>query len=328
MDGRGRRATLVPGGRYSWRVRRAALGLAVTLGCSGGTGTSGGGAITLGQADSTGRAGTESTAAATGVAATTADDSSDGPGATSTTGETSSTGGSDDTTTTGANVGPDYLLSIDDQGVVARLLRVDTNTGIGDELCLLEPNLNYNSLAFSRDGVLYAHSVIATAIDRVDPCTCETIRIVEGLTGNVQLTADEANGLYGLDLTADELVQINPSTGAVTLVGAVGQDFTSLGIAYSDVLGGVYAVNGETDELWTIDTGTGAAISSIAIGLDFGAVGLDYHPGQDVLYACTSDATLYTVQPRTGDTQPVGVIGGAICDNIAAPWRAIACVDP
>ena len=54
---------------------------------------------------------------------------------------------------------------------------------------------------------------------------------------------------------------------------------------------------------------------------------MDSHHGQDVLYACTSDTTLYTIVPELGDAQPVGMIGGAICDNIAAPWGAIACID-
>lgn len=49
---------------------------------------------------------------------------------------------------------------IDDQGgAVARLLRVDAETGVGSELCLLEAGENYNSLAFSRENVLHARAM-------------------------------------------------------------------------------------------------------------------------------------------------------------------------
>lgn len=253
----------------------------------------------------------------------TGDDDDDATGGS----DESTTGPGDDTTTGSATTGPDYLLSIDDQGVVARLLKVDTTTGEGSEQCLLTAGLNYNSLAFARDGVLFAHSVIDMAIDRVDPCTCDTVRIASELPGNLQLSADGGTGLYALDLTNDVFLEVNPATGALTTIGPLGVDFASSGVAWLDDVGKAVALDGLNDQLWTIDVDTGVAGDPVGLSEFFGSVGLDFHPGQGVLYACSSDAMLATLDPTTGVVSFIGEIGGAGCDNLAAPWEPIDCLE-
>lgn len=290
------------------------LGAADTTGASSGTNTTDAASVTVTDAGLD-----ETTVAAIGS-------TDDGPGPA--TSSTSDDGSGESAGSTGpAMVGPDYVLSIDDQGVVARLLQVDTMTAVGDELCLLPPGLNYNSLTFSRDGVLFAHSVEEMAIDRIDPCSCDTVRIAEKLPGNLQLTSDEANGLYALDLTNDEFAAVNPATGALTTIGPLGVEFENSGVAWNDEIAGVYALDGLADELLIIDVQTGAAAGAVPLPIDFGSVGLDFHPGHGLLYACDQTTVLSTIDPASGGLQMIGEIGGASCDNIAAPFEPVDCLE-
>ena len=327
MGSRGARALLVVlVSACSTGADGAAADGAVTLG--GGTTTVGSGSTGDG-ASGQDTLGAESTAApASETTASSLDESDDGSGGSfgdsvGSTGEPEGT-----TSTTGEpSMGPDYVLSIDDQGVVARLLRIDTSTGVGSEQCLLPAGLNYNSLAFARDGVLFGHTVNEMAIDRIDPCTCDTVRIAEKLPGNMQLSSDAGTGLYALDLTNDVFLAVNPATGVLTTVGPLGVDFENSGVAWLDDVGVAVALDGLNDQLWTIDVDTGVAADPVGLSEFFGSVGLDFHPGHGLLYACSTEAMLATVDPATGVVDFIGEIGGAGCDNLAAPWEPIECLE-
>ncbi|HMR08865.1 MAG TPA: DUF4394 domain-containing protein [Polyangiaceae bacterium] len=95
--------------------------------------------------------------------------------------------------------------------------------------------------------------------------------------------------------------------------------------------GGLYGINGATNQLYTINPTTGAATAVVAItGVSLlNSVGVELHPGNGVLYACTDDAVLYSINPTTGVATAIGTGMGHTppCNNLAAPWVKVACLD-
>jgi hypothetical protein len=123
-------------------------------------------------------------------------------------------------------------------------------------------------------------------------------------------------------------VSIDTMVGNATPIGPLGLDWGTGGLTWSDVLGDPYGIDGTTDMLYTIDHTTGAASPVVQLGYNFGSVGMEWHPGDQEIYACSNSAELFHIDPLTGDVTVVGPMGiPGHCDNLAAPWENIACVD-
>jgi len=94
----------------------------------------------------------------------------------------------------------------------------------------------------------------------------------------------------------------------------------------------LYAINGSASELYTVDPDLAAdaadKIADIA-PLVFGSVGVELHPDSGVIYACTDDTVLYSIDPDTGASTAIGAGMGhaSTCDNLAAPWTVVPCLD-
>lgn len=301
---------------------------------SSGTGAGGSGGSAAG--GSTGGA-TSGTGATTGAGAGGAASG----GSTSGTGATAGAGGGSGGSG-GAPETPLYLVSIDHWKNPSGLRKIDIATGIGKEVCTLPAgpdgvdDVNYHSSTFSRDGILYASNSKTGSIDKIDPCTCAVI--AGGPTGFGSLpgiTANKSNGLYGLETSPDDLlVNINPMDLVGSLVGYLGVDFVNAGATWSDTAnggqGGIYAINSGDNSLYTIDPMSGAATKVIPItGVPFNSVGIEMHPANGVIYACTNDMVLHSIDPVTGVASSIGPGMGhtQTCNNLAAPWTKIACLD-
>ncbi|MCB9865506.1 MAG: M4 family metallopeptidase [Phycisphaerales bacterium] len=136
--------------------------------------------------------------------------------------------------------------------------------------------------------------------------------------GNVAGLAYDPNAdtLYGTDTTSDQLVIIDPDTGAASAVGALG--FASVsGLAFDPVSSTLYGSDTTTDQLITIDpvTGAGAAIGA----LGFASVsGLAFNPTTGVLYGTdTSSDQLIVIDPLTGAGTAVGALGFGQVEGLA-----------
>ncbi|MCA9695838.1 MAG: hypothetical protein KC636_40045, partial [Myxococcales bacterium] len=222
-----------------------------------------------------------------------------------------------------------WILTVDDQTNPNRIVRIDVMTGAGAEVCKLNNNDGYNTSTFNRDGYLFAHNFTKAQIELIDPCTCQITVIGPTGVGNLPgITADQEIGLYGIEVNADNFVSVDTESGMATIIGAMGVNFGTGGLTWSDTIKQPYAINGSNDVLYVLDTITGAASSVANLNYNFGTVGIELHPKNGVIYACSNADMLFAIDPGTGDVTGIGPIGltGA-CDNLAAPWKPVACLD-
>ena len=222
-----------------------------------------------------------------------------------------------------------WIVTVDDQTNPNRLVRIDVETGAGDEVCKLNNNDGYNTSTFNRDGFLFAHNFTHARIEIINPCTCEIQIVGNTGVGNLPgITADQALGLYGIEVNQDNFVDVNTDNGVATIVGPLNVNFGTGGLTWSDVEQAPYAINGSVDILYKIDTQSGNAEAIADLSYDFGTVGIELHPANEMIYACSNADMLFSIDPDTGVVTPIGPIGltGA-CDNLAAPWKPVACLD-
>jgi hypothetical protein len=296
--------------------------------CNGGASDEGEGGTTMLPA-------TTGPATSTGSSeATTAppDDTGPPPGTTGSSGpgpldSSSSEGSSSDDTTAGGEPG-DWLLTVDRGSSPPRLVKADLAGG-AVEVCALPASVDYTSLVFTRDGMLYGHNAAQGRIDVVNPCNCSFQIVGPTSLGPLALGLAGAGdaGLFALDPALDALVRVDVETGLGTVVGPLGFLFEGSALAWSDLLQQPYAVEGSNDYVYTLDVSTGAAMPLQPLSPGVTDPGLAVHPNDDALYVCDAD-TLFGLDPATGLLTEIGPLGlqGA-CRTLAAPQTAVACID-
>ena len=277
---------------------------------------------------STGEPGT-SIGESTGSSSTGAADTGSSTGAADT-GSSSTTG--QDTDTEMAPPEGLWLIMIEDTSSPTRLYKIDLLDGHSTLLCSLDTSNDYNTSTFGRDGTLYAANANTKNLEAIDPCTCARTVIgptkVDALPG---ITTDQELGLYGLETTVDQLMTIDTQTGNATPVGPLGINWGTGGLTWSDDLKDAFAINGTDDRLYTIDHVTGKASFLVQTNYNFGSVGIEWHPKTHEIFACSNPAELLRVEQKDGSVTVVGPMQlenkQAHCDNLAAPWIPIACVE-
>ncbi len=266
-----------------------------------------------------------------------ATDATDGPMATSnasatmtgpmaTTNDTADDTTADDTTT---GVGGDpgqWLLTVDNGASPPELVRQDLMTGTTEMVCAFPNGTVYDSIAFTRDGTLYAHNAGQSRIDTINPCNCGFQVVGPTSTGPLVLTTDADDGMYAIEPTLDAFVRVDLQTGLANVVGGLGVDFGGVGAAWSDNLTGVYAIDDTTDQIFSIAEETGIATLTVALSQDVTNAGLAVHP-DGTFYACNG-TTLYEVDSFSGEmTQVASMSLTGTCTNLTAPRTGIACLD-
>ncbi len=239
-------------------------------------------------------------------------------------------GGESETETGGLDIGH-WLITIHDRTNPTSVAKIDVITGESTHLCFLDVNHNYNTSTFARNGLLYAANATTKDLEIIDPCTCQRTVVgptmVNALPG---ITADQGDGLYGLETSQDIFVDINEETGLATEIGPVGLNWGTGGLSWSDELQDTYAINGSDDKLYRIDHVTGQAIELVQTNHPFGSVGIEYHPYRKEIYACSNPGILLRVDPESGEVTEVGpmnLMTDPHCDNLAAPWTPVQCVE-
>ena len=151
----------------------------------------------------------------------------------------------------------------------------------------------------------------------MDACSGTTTVIGSTGVGNMCGIAFGPGGiLYGLDSTNDQLVEIDISTGAGTVIGSLGFELGNCGLSYDCTNDRLIGANATTSEIFTVDPVTGLGSGHVLTDVPFSSVGLEYDPGSDVIYAATGDE-LYQVDPSTGATTYIGALGGENVDDLA-----------
>ncbi len=223
---------------------------------------------------------------------------------------------------------PLYLLSVNNSQKT--LEKIDVLTGAATDICQLPPSSNYPSLTFSRNNMLFG-SRQGSYLDAIDPCTCEVTSIGpygNGITGVNGITSDFGINLFGISHTQDVFITIDSQNGAGSEVGALGVNFGYTGATWSESENVVYAIDAAGDDLYKINPETGLATFVAPLSLPMGTVGIEMHPANGVLYACSDPSNLLSIDLITGDVTTIGPMNqGAYCNNLAAPWADVPCLD-
>ncbi len=232
--------------------------------------------------------------------------------------------------------GDPWLLSF--RGETNELIKIDTASGRIVPICEFSTmDGGYPSTTFGKNGVLYGFNGRHSAIDIIDPCTCEVERV--GVTQDAAGTIFEhvpgitANGmkveaLYGLSTEDDVLLDIDVNTAISEIIGPLGVNFRFAGTTWSDEHGGLYAINNLTDQLYDLNILTGEATPIAQLNVNFATVGIEYHHYEQALYGCTNMAggKLYRINTTNGRSTLVTNLNYG-CNNLAAPWFPVPCVD-
>ncbi|MEE9386773.1 MAG: hypothetical protein V3V08_25430 [Nannocystaceae bacterium] len=221
----------------------------------------------------------------------------------------------------------DYLISLDWLADDPRVLLIPLGGEKSYSLCSLPNREARNSAVFADDGRLYVANKERSVIEELDPCGC-TIREVGPHGGGTTILAPGPEGLLGVDVAQDSLVEIDTDTGWAELVGPLGTDFNNSGLAWLPRERRLIAVSGVHNSIFEIDRESGLANDLVALDTTLGTVGIEYHRSLEQVYVCSDDAVLYTLDLATGELGVLPVITGhaGLCDNLAAPTVALPCV--
>ena len=209
-----------------------------------------------------------------------------------------------------------------------QLVKIDTDTGVETVICDFEGNVNYPSITFDQFGGLYG-SRQGQELDEIDPCTCEVNYIGNmGYTGVNGITANglEVQRLFGISIDSDVLLNINLNdANSVEIGNGLGINIGFSGSTFSNDILNLYAINADNDVLYQVDVAGGEASEIAPLDVPFSTVGIEWHPANGQLYACTN-GHLYQVDFNDGTTMEIGNMGHG-CNNLAAPWTAVQCID-
>jgi hypothetical protein len=134
-----------------------------------------------------------------------------------------------------------------------------------------------------------------------------------------------AGVLWAADIATDQLLRVDPATGAGTAVGPLGFDQVR-GLAFDANTGTLYGSDITTDQLLVIDTSTGVGSVVGPLGKP-GLHGLGYDPVAGVLYGLDRGSTeLVTIDPSSGATVTVGPTGLALTYSLTFDARRAVAV--
>lgn len=163
--------------------------------------------------------------------------------------------------------------------------------------------------AYSADGdanpsTLYRIDLTTNAISTVGTITGFEVESLSFGPGPV---------LYGIDEDGSQLLSINTSTAAPTVVGALGASVSDPGMAYCTDNSTMYLAS-EDGELYTINLSTGAA-TLVGTDATYSPTGMTCSTGGVLYVIDDSDDNLYTVNRGTGTSTLVGSLGVSISDG-------------
>lgn len=230
------------------------------------------------------------------------------------------------------------------------LITIDPTTGAGTLRCALGTQGPVTEIEFRADGVLFGTTGQGSAnLIRIDPDGCAETLVGQHALESVNGLEFVGSTLYGSFLEDPDngpegsvpttyLVVVDQSTGALTIVGAMGYSPVR-GLAYDPGTATMYGVGSVpieptegdpgSDELFTVDLTTGATTPIGPTGLPLG--GLELGP-DGVLYGGSTGipgegggggAPLVSLDRTTGQATPIGSGTGqpAISGLTFAPAR-------
>ncbi len=189
---------------------------------------------------------------------------------------------------------------------------------------------NISSLTFN-DNKLYATARgedFGDTLLLINPCTCEATRVgAYGYSRVAGITSNGAQDMFGISGAEDVALTMSPETAMAELLAELEDDWGTVGLTWTGPgRDSLWGIDGNADNLVELSAVDGSQGEPIPLDFNFGSVGMEYHPGQDVIYACSSDGHLLIVDPETGHVTVGPELGYAPCNNLAAPFGPVACI--
>ena len=240
---------------------------------------------------------------------------------------------------------PAWIVSIDEPDATTdRLIRIsidDNDFGTVTEICAdltlpdsLPADTAFTSLTFNQNIILASarKNITGDTMVIIDPCGCEATEVGEyGFSRVNGITSNEDQSLFGVSVTEDVIIDIDPMTAASQVLTDLMADWGSTGLTWSQPQDNVlYGINASTDRLHTFDGDSGVDQDSIQLSGNFASVGIELHPTFNRLFACGiagQRRALYEVNVEDGTvTQLEPDVWAGNCDNIAAPFGPVDCI--
>jgi hypothetical protein len=131
--------------------------------------------------------------------------------------------------------------------------------------------------------------------------------LLSAMAASLGLSSASAGTLFAIDDYSNTLLQVNPTNGAISVVGSTGVSAGDFGdLTYDASNGQLYWVAGRgNNNLYTINPVTGAAtlVGSHGIGDLFA---LAWDPNNNTLYAEASSGAFYSLDSTTGAATYIG----------------------
>jgi len=206
------------------------------------------------------------------------------------------------------------------------LLSVDTNAGFvydidpatasTSEIVGLPGGVSINSMDVSENGISVVHVNSISTIALFDACTGTWTSI--GAHGGGQIGGigfGPAGRLFGIGRN-DYLYEFDLSDGQATIVGPLGIDIGTSGLAWDCSTQTMYGADGTNNLVFEVDLTTGAATNVQSTTVPFESVGLEYDRRSGLLLASTR-ASFYSIDPTSGASTFIGNLGGSNIDDLA-----------
>ena len=193
------------------------------------------------------------------------------------------------------------LVELDPGSSWTTLIEVD-DSSIG--------SYTHNSIAGELDsGSLLMHDYSDTRIVEIDVCDGSAVELGQTGSGNLCGTAFDNDGAYwGMDTTNDELVEIDPSSGATTVVGSLSESVQNCGMTYDCSTDTLYAMEVNTSTnvgtIYEVDRSTGTLTTHLTLdsSVSWTGAGVAYNPVDEVFYAATGSG-VYEIDSTGAATQ-------------------------
>jgi len=204
-----------------------------------------------------------------------------------------------------------------------RLYRIDLSSGNAIFVGNLGVSGDFEALAFSPDGTLYALEDSSYRLYTLDVYTG-----VATLVGNTGISStsepgmafDDNGRLWVIGGSNGRLWEVNPNNAAATYVGATG---LSRAWALAFHQNAFYTVASSSKHLYRVDTGTAVATLIGPLNISFGAQHGMSSDGDNLWLLTESGSRLYTLNTVTGAaTASPGVFGASSLESIAISTSA------
>ncbi|HCH62648.1 MAG TPA: hypothetical protein DFR83_07590, partial [Deltaproteobacteria bacterium] len=206
------------------------------------------------------------------------------------------------------------LLSVDTSA--GSVFEIDPSTAVTTAIASVSTDIKINTMDVSENGqsVVHVNSINRLAI--FDACAGSWTDIgAHGVDGIGGLGFGPSGRLFGIG-SADVLYEFDTTTGAGSVVGPLGIDVGTSGLAWDCTTQTMYGADGNGDRVFEIDLSTGAATNVRSTTVPFASVGLEFDRSSGLLFGATGSA-LYTIEPATGRSTYIGPLAASNIDDLA-----------